>query len=171
MTTFKKRQLSIEHLINSPPPWFSASAKQMQKENQKTEDLSINLRKIISWIGIGWSIWALTGGFYFLTAKTSDNVKQHWMLSLDGFINGYKVVGISLMLCGILSSLGMFNKQLNKIAALCSAAWCLIMAIALQLYRPGFDEADIDAWLLLICSFSCVMRWALLVLEPHINEN
>jgi hypothetical protein len=38
----------------------------------------------------------------------------------------------------------------------------------MQFATPTIDQSDIDAWLLLMCAFTCVMRWALLVLEPHV---
>lgn len=167
MHPIKERRLSIEHLIE-PPPWFPPTAKLVEK--QETVSPAANVKKIISWIGIGWAAWALAGGLYFLMAGKSLAKDSQWLAFSNKLANGYIVVGVSLIVCGVISFLGMCSARLNRIAALCCAAWCLAAAVVLQLYTPQFDQGDIDAWLLLICSFSCVMRWALLVLEPYIVD-
>lgn len=129
-----------------------------------------NVKKIISWIGIGWAGWALAGGIYFLAAGRYFSQDNVWVAFSNNKLNGYSVVGLALLFCGVISVLGMANDKLNRISALLCAAWCLFTAVVLQLDTPEFDQGDIDAWLLLICAFSCVMRWALLVLEPYIDK-
>lgn len=124
-----------------------------------------NIRKIISWINIGWTGWALAGGFYFMLAGASITEKTVW----DVFGTA-TVVGVSLLACGIFSLLGIMFKRMNRAAALFCALWCLATAVVLQFDTPEFDQGDIDAWLLLICSFTCVMRWALVTLEPYLDK-
>lgn len=169
MHPIKERRLSIEHLIDTTPPWFPPTATRVETTT-KVETPAANIKKIISWIGIGWAAWALAGGLYFIVASRSVSTESQWLAFSNKLANGYMVVGIALVVCGIISVLGMCNARLNRIAALCCAAWCLGTAVVLQLYTPEFDQGDIDAWLLLICSFSCVMRWALLVLEPYLVD-
>lgn len=129
------------------------------------DSTAADVKKLISWIGVGWAAWALAGGLYFILAGRRETGDSQWLAFGNKLANGYTVVGVALILCGVISVLGMCNARLNRIAAPCCAGWCLATAVVLQLYTPEFA---IDAWLLLICSFSCVMRWALLVLEPHI---
>lgn len=152
----------------NPPPWLPSHARPVEVEQVYSG--ASNVKKIISWIGIGWAVWALAGGLYFIMASRQLTGESQWLAFSNKLANGYMVVGVALLICGVISVLGMCNARLNKIAALCCAAWCLGTAVVLQLYTPQFDQGDIDAWLLLICSFSCVMRWALLVLEPYIAD-
>lgn len=169
MQPTSERRLSIEHMIEATPPWFPATAKKVEVR-EHVDSPAENIKKIISWIGIGWAAWALAGGFYFIAAGRSLTPANQWFAFGNKIANGYIMVGSALLFCGFVSVLGMCNARLNRIAALLCAAWCLGTAVVLQLYTPEFDQGDIDAWLLLICSFSCVMRWALLVLEPYIVE-
>lgn len=151
------------------PPLVPLDAKRIEMSEMNSP--ASNVKKIISWIGIGWAAWALAGGLYFIVASKRMNVDAgHWLAFGNKVANGYAVVGIALLACAVISFLGMMNSALNRIAAIVCAAFCLLAAVVLQLYTPQFDQGDIDAWLLLICSFSCVMRWALLVLEPYIVD-
>lgn len=127
------------------------------------------LHLLVSWINLGWAVWALVGGFWFIVAQDDITANTAWGL-LGENRHGLPVVGGSLLICGIASLIGVCKKGLARLAALLCAAWCLTMAVVLQLATPQFDQGDIDAWLLLICAFTCVMRWALLVLEPYIDR-
>lgn len=129
------------------------------------EQLGANVRKIISWINIGWTGWALAGGIYFLLAGRNISERTVW----DAFGTN-TVVGVALLFCGIVSLAAMCVKRLNKIASMLCAVWCLATAVVLQFDTPEFDQGDIDAWLLLICAFTCVMRWTLVALEPYIDK-
>lgn len=122
-----------------------------------------NIKKLVSWIGLGWASWSLAGGLYFILAAKSFRES-------DNFIRGYTTVGVSLIICGVISFIGMANARLNRISALLCAVACFSAAVILQLATPQFDQSDIDAWLLLICAFSSMTRWALLKLEPYIAE-
>jgi hypothetical protein len=168
-TLSRAGQERAEKYWTGPIPWLPSHARPIEVK-QEVYSGAANVKKIISWIGIGWAFWSFAGGLYFIMASRTITRDSHWLAFSNKLANGYMVVGSALLLCGIISFLGMCNARLNRIAALSCAGWCLVTAIGLQLYTPQFDHGDIDAWLLLICSFSCVMRWALLVLEPYIVD-
>lgn len=109
------------------------------------------------------------GGIYFLTQRETFNQDPSWSVFSD-FLHGYEVVGISLLICAVVSLLASLFHKLRRSAAILCAVWCGVMAAILQFATPVFDQGDIYAWLLLMCSFTCVCRWALLVLEPYVCE-
>jgi hypothetical protein len=127
-----------------------------------------NIRLIVALVNLTWALWSGVGGYYFITAHEvigSDTVFR----VLNTWTHGYQIVGYSLLGCSIISLLAMAFHQLMRTAAIVCAVWCGATAILLQVANPGFGQATIDAWLLLMCSFTCVCRWALLVLEPHVS--
>jgi hypothetical protein len=125
------------------------------------------LRVLLGIINFGWAIWALVGGYYFITAHEVLGTDTTFMV-FDKITHGYHLVGFSLLGCGVISLLATASDKLKKVAAILCAVWCGVTAIALQAAVSGLDQTDIDAWLLLMCAFTCVCRWALLVLEPHV---
>lgn len=127
------------------------------------------LHGLIAAINFGWAMWAIVGGLWFVFAHDEISQNTFWGLFVDNE-HDLPIVGISLLICGVVSLVGVCKKSLARLAAILCAAWCLTMAVILQLATPQFDQGDIDAWLLLICAFTCVMRWALLVLEPYIDR-
>jgi hypothetical protein len=120
-------------------------------------------------MNLGWAIWALLGGAVFLKARETLGGDTAFSI-FHSFLHGYEIVGISLIICGIVSTLGICIDRLKRVAAILCAVWCGSVAVTMQFATPGIDQSDIDAWLLLMCAFTCVMRWALLVLEPHVCE-
>lgn len=127
-----------------------------------------SLRKLVSFINFGWALWALVGGVYFLKAREVMGSDTTFSL-FHSYMHGYEVIGISLVVCGIVSLLAVCMAKLQRTAAILSGVWCMSTAMIMQFATPQFDQSDIDAWLLLMCGFTCFMRWALLVLEPHID--
>lgn len=127
------------------------------------------LHMLVATINIGWAIWALVGGLWFIFGDDIIRESTVWGSMADES-HELTIMGTSLLLCGVVSLVGVCKKSLARLAAILCAAWCLTMAVILQLATPQFDQGDIDAWLLLICAFTCVMRWALLVLEPYIDR-
>ena len=128
-----------------------------------------NLRKLVSIVNFAWAAWALVGGVYFL--KAQQVIGADTTLSVfHQYMHGYEVVGISLVVCGIVSLLAVCMSKLQRTAAILTGVWCMGAAIVMQFSTPQFDQSDIDAWLLLMCGFTCFMRWALLVLEPYVDS-
>lgn len=128
---------------------------------------SRRLALLISGVNLGWALWAIVGGVYFLTAREVLG-RDTTLTVFDSYFHGYNIVGVSLLACGVVSLLGIVFHRLKRTAAILCAVWCGSVAVVLQLATPGLDQGDIDAWLLLMCAFTCVCRWALLVLEPHV---
>lgn len=128
-----------------------------------------HLRRLVACVNFAWAVWALVGGVYFLKAR--QVIGNDTTLSIfHNYMHGYEIVGISLMLCGIVSLLAVCMAKLQRSAAILTGVWCMGTAVVMQFATPNFDQSDIDAWLLLMCGFTCFMRWALLVLEPHVAE-
>lgn len=127
------------------------------------------LRRLVTGVNIGWAAWALLGGLYFLMSHEALGERTAWKV-FDKVMYGYEILGISLLACGVVSLWGVCFRPFARFAALLCAVWCGTTAVVLQFARPGFDQGDIDAWLLLMCAFTCVMRWALLKLEPHLGR-
>lgn len=128
---------------------------------------STRLNAIIWIINVVWALWATAGGWYFVSTREvigTDTVFRMFNM----WTHAYQVVGWSLLACGVISLLAMALRPLMQVAALLCAVWCAAVAVALQVASPGSGQADIDAWLLLMCGFTCVCRWALLVLEPYV---
>jgi hypothetical protein len=132
-------------------------------------DIGSRLRLLIWVANLAWALWAIAGGYYFLTTDEIMHTGAAFRL-FTGWAYGDHVVGYSLLACGVISLLATAFRQLMRSAAIICAVWCGATAVALQLVAPGFDQADIVAWLLLMCAFTCVCRWALLVLEPHVCD-
>lgn len=127
------------------------------------------LHKMVAMVNLGWAIWALLGGLFFLESQAT--IGPETTLSVfHKYVYGYEILGISLLVCGLISLFGVCITKLQKVAAILCAVWCLVTALFLQFATPEFDQGDIDAWLLLMCAFTCVMRWALLVLEPYVTK-
>lgn len=128
-----------------------------------------SLRRWVAVINLGWAAWALVGGIYFLKARQVVGGDTTFSL-FHRYMHGYEIVGITLMVCGIVSLLAVCMAKLQRTAAILSGMWCMGAAVVMQFATPQFDQGDIDAWLLLMCGFTCFMRWALLVLEPHVDD-
>lgn len=126
------------------------------------------LRKWVSVINFGWAVWALIGGVYFLKAQQTIGSDTTFSI-FHRYMHGYEIVGITLVVCGIVSLLAVCMAKLQRTAAILSGMWCMAIAAIMQFATPQFDQGDIDAWLLLMCGFTCFMRWALLVLEPYVD--
>lgn len=130
---------------------------------------SRKLRQLLALVNFGWSAWALLGGIYFLIHPEAFSVDPSWE-RLGTHVYAYEAVGISLLLCAVLSFFASILHRFRRSAAIVCALWCGAMALFMQFATPEFDAGDIYAWLLLMCSFTCVCRWALLVLEPYVCE-
>lgn len=130
---------------------------------------SKSLRRWVAFINFGWAVWALVGGAYFL--KAQQVISTDTTLAIfHRYMHGYEIVGISIVLCGLISLFAICMQKLQKTAAILTGVWCMGAAVIMQFATPHFDQSDIDAWLLLMCGFTCFMRWGLLVLEPHVEE-
>jgi ABC-type nickel/cobalt efflux system permease component RcnA len=130
---------------------------------------SKSLRHIVAIMNMAWAAWALLGGTFFLKAEAT--LGEDTTLSIfHKYVHGYDAVGVALIICGVVSFLGICITRLQRVAAILCAVWCTIVAAWMQFATPAVDQLDIDAWLLLMCAFTCVMRWALLVLEPHVTR-
>lgn len=119
-------------------------------------------------VNLGWALWALVGGGYFLASR--DALGNTTLQVFDRYLQGYAIVGWSLVLCGLLClfSVGR-GLTIQRIAAMVCAVWSGAVAVILFLATPAaIDQSDIDAWLLVMCAFTSMMRWALLLLEPHV---
>lgn len=127
------------------------------------------LRRVIRILNLAWTFWALVGGYYFITARNVIGTDTVFRL-FNVWAHGYHIVGYSLLTCGAISLLSTVFSQLMRLAAILCAVWCGATAVTLQVISPGLDQADVVAWLLLMCAISCLCRWALLVLEPHVCE-
>ena len=127
------------------------------------------LHRLFAIVNFGWAIWALIGGVYFLTQGDAFERDPSWSV-FNSHLHGYQAVGISLLTCAVLSFLASAFHRLRRMAAIVCAVWCGVVALILQCATPEFDQGDVYAWLLLMCSFTCACRWALLVLEPHVCE-
>ena len=127
--------------------------------------------RIVAAMNLGWGIWAMVGGVYFLYARSTLGDHTAWRTFHESLVHGYAVVGVSLILCGVVSLLASLcpGQRLKQIAAILCAVWCLTCAVVLQWATPEIDQGDIDAWLLLMCAFTCAMRWAVITMEPHID--
>lgn len=120
------------------------------------------------WVmNLAWASWAMIGGYYFLTAAEVIGTDTVFRIFVS-WTHGYHIVGYSLLACGAISLLATVFRQLMRLATIICAVWCGATAATLQVATLGFGQANIDAWLLLMCAFTCVCRWALLVLEPHV---
>lgn len=155
--------------LTAVPPWQQHRLDQPERVlvfKHRSQETSGNIRRIISWINIGWTGWSLAGAVFFLFGGlTTATDKTVW-----DAVGTNTVVGMALLVCGLVSAAGLIVKKLNRLGAILCALWCLATAIVLQFDTPQFDQGDIDAWLLLICSFTCVMRWALVTLEPYLDQ-
>lgn len=127
------------------------------------------LHRIVQTVNLGWALWALLGGLFFLKSQATMDADASLSV-FHRYVYGYEVLGISLLICGLISLFGVCITKLRKVAAILCAVWCFVTALILQFATPQFDQGDIDAWLLLMCAFTCVMRWALLVLEPYVTK-
>lgn len=124
---------------------------------------------VVKVVNLGWALWALLGGIFFLKSEATLGTATDLSV-FHQYFHGPEVVGISLLVCGVISLFGVCITKLRKVAAILCAVWCFATALVLQFATPQFDQGDIDAWLLLMCAFTCVMRWALLVLEPYVTK-
>lgn len=125
------------------------------------------LRLLIWVINLVWAMWAMIGGYYFVTAAEVIGTDTVFRI-FTTWAHGYYIVGYSLLACGAISLLSIAFRQLMRSAAIICAVWCGATAVTLQVATLGFGQSGIDAWLLLMCAFTCVCRWALLVLEPYV---
>jgi hypothetical protein len=132
----------------------------MGKDGNRTHPL-------VAIMNMAWAVWALLGGIFFLKSQATLGADTTFSI-FHKYIHGYEAVGIALLVCGIVSFLGICITRLQRVGAILCAVWCGIVAMWMQFATPTIDQSDIDAWLLLMCAFTCVMRWALLVLEPHV---
>lgn len=127
------------------------------------------LRMLLFAINLAWALWALTGG-WFVVANPELFYGDLSLTLFGQATHGYHLAGYSLIACGVVCLLGMAFNKLRRTGAILCAVWCAAMAGALQIGGSGFGHADVYAWLLLMCSFTCVCQWALLVLEPYVCE-
>lgn len=128
------------------------------------------LHLLITTFNVVWAVWAVIGGLWLLMSHRDIGAQTAWVVFSDRILQGYTIVGGSLLICGIVSFVGVCLRRAAKVAAALCAAWCGATAVTLQLATPAFDQGDIDAWLLLMCAITCVGRWALLALEPYVCE-
>lgn len=126
-----------------------------------------NIHLILRSANLAWALWATLGGVWFITSGRTES-RDHIALLFGTWAYAYNVVGYSLLACAAISLLSLPFPQLRKIAAIVCAVWCGSTAVLLQIASPGLLQVNFDAWLLLMCAFTCVCRWALLVLEPYV---
>lgn len=132
------------------------------------EQAGSRLRALVAVVNLGWAVWALVGGIYFLKAQETLG-HQAGLTILHSLVYGFDLVGICLVICGVISLLSVLLDRFKKPAAIACAVWCGSVAIVMLFASPGqVDQTDVYAWLLMMCAFTCVMRWGLLVLEPHV---
>jgi hypothetical protein len=127
------------------------------------------LHLLVAVVNLGWAIWALAGGIVFLKAKGQLGSETTLSVFHAG-MHGYELVGIALVTCGVVSLLSVAFRKLAKLSAILCAVWCAGAAWALIAATAKLDQGDLDAWLLMMCSFTCLMRWGLLVLEPDVCQ-
>lgn len=128
-----------------------------------------HLRKLVTYVNFGWAAWALLGGLVFLLSRDTFGTDTTFAV-FHGWMHGYEIVGASLVICGVVSLLSVCLHVLQKVAAILCGVWCGVTAIVIQFAAPTTGQGTIDAWLLLMCAFTCACRWALLVLEPYVCE-
>lgn len=128
------------------------------------------LRRLISAVNLCWALWALLGG-YFVLRYPGTLGSQSTLSVFHSWLHGYELIGISLLLCGIVSLLSMCFRTGQMVAAILCFVWCIATAVVIQVATPDVvDQGDVDAWLLVMCGLSCIGRWALLVMEPRVCE-
>lgn len=129
----------------------------------------LRLRKLISAVNLCWAVWALLGGWFVLHYPESLG-KGSTLSVFHTWMHGYELVGVSLLLCGLVSLLSLCFRTGQMVAAILCFVWCIATAFVIQFATPdnGVDQSDLDAWLLVMCGLSCVGRWALLVMEPRV---
>lgn len=129
------------------------------------------LKLLTAGINLGWAMWATFGGLYLLHIGHRMDVDTLWTV-FGKYMHGYAIVGWSLVACGAVSFASVGVRSLGKWAAILCAVWCATVSVALQIGASDHNDPDlwIYTWLLVICAFTCVMRWALLMLEPHIVQ-
>lgn len=128
------------------------------------------LRLLVSAVNLCWAMWAIGGGVFFL--RSQDTLGSGSTLSVfHAYMHGYEAVGVSLLICGVVSLLSLCWHTGQKTAAIMCAIWCFVVAVVIQFASlDTVDQGDIDAWLLIMCGVSCVGRWALLVMEPYVGD-
>lgn len=128
------------------------------------------LRLLVSAVNLCWAAWAIGGGIFFLRSRETLGTDSTFSV-FHSYVHGYEAVGISLVICGVVSLFSLCWHTGQKTAAILCGMWCFVVAGIIQFASPAIaDQGDIDAWLLVMCGVSCVGRWALLVMEPYVCE-
>jgi len=132
----------------------------------------LSIRRLSKVANFAWGVWAIIGGIYFLQSKDTLGNDTAWHVFGNEQIHGYYVVGVSLVVCGVISLFSVLcpSWMLQKVAAIVCGVWCFTCAVVLQWATPEVDQGDIDAWLLIMCAFTCGMRWAVLHMESTLDR-
>lgn len=122
----------------------------------------MTLRKLSAVVTLGWSLWALFGGAYFLGVHPPQDDPSWRVVSQT--VYGVHAMGGLLLLCAVVSLAAAALGRLQELAALLCALWCAAAAFLLWRATAEVDQGDVEAWLLIMCTFTCFMRWLLLVM-------